>query len=416
MAPGYLLAPVSGIDGEPVIPYPMGMAVRIGDYVCAGELDNRTPGRVVGHLQLAGTSEPVRLELEGNCFPDLAGCHITFEAESAEDPPADFPELGPVQRGTTGDITASRKARVPQVPIEEFLELKSQGLPAPEKLCNVLYLEWYSRTHGRVVLESASFTTTISDRVWVMTPEQEAEQQIRSEGALASFLDAVTQAGMPSVPADVPDNRDMNEFEWERLLKQSDARGKRYRELLEKYEDDPQGEDLVASHMGWVRDPGDGEEAGTAPWEDAPNEAWEEPQPDPAREGIDWIRTKRGRIEHPLAHTCARLSHRLIDDERHRWGKETDTPECFEDMAFAVHQASAKLAGGLNSIGSTVPPEPGFVIAYLKRALGFLNEAIDALGRIEAESIAPDLAPDYRQALFGLREQILELAERYRAL
>ena len=55
------------------------MAWRIHEHILRGELDNRTRGRVVGKVWLAGVAEPLVLELAGDCHPDLAGCVLTFE-------------------------------------------------------------------------------------------------------------------------------------------------------------------------------------------------------------------------------------------------------------------------------------------------------------------------------------------------
>ena len=84
-------------------------------------------------------------------------------------------------------------------------------------------------------------------------------------------------------------------------------------------------------------------------------------------------------------------------------------------MVFKVHCTGAKLAGGLNHVASDCPPERGFVVAYLKRALALLHEALAALGRIEQSHILPELTPTYREELHALRVGILETMERYRA-
>ena len=55
------------------------MAWRIQDSVIRGEIDNRVKGRVRGKLWLAGLDKPVKLELEGNACPDLAGCLLKFK-------------------------------------------------------------------------------------------------------------------------------------------------------------------------------------------------------------------------------------------------------------------------------------------------------------------------------------------------
>ena len=54
------------------------MAFRIHDSVVRGEIDNRVKGIVRGRIWVEGRAEPVVLELEGNAWPDLAGCLLTF--------------------------------------------------------------------------------------------------------------------------------------------------------------------------------------------------------------------------------------------------------------------------------------------------------------------------------------------------
>jgi len=54
------------------------MAWRIQDSVIRGEIDNRMKGRVRGKLWLDGLDKPVKLEIEGNACPDLAGCLLKF--------------------------------------------------------------------------------------------------------------------------------------------------------------------------------------------------------------------------------------------------------------------------------------------------------------------------------------------------
>src|SRR5687768_8390656 len=83
------------------------MAWRLEDHVTRGEIDNRTHGCVTGCIWLAGVEEPLLLELEGNCHPDLAGCLLVFENSDAIPLPSHPPILQ--QRGRTGDMTASRK-------------------------------------------------------------------------------------------------------------------------------------------------------------------------------------------------------------------------------------------------------------------------------------------------------------------
>src|SRR6266566_2615167 len=95
------------------------MAFRIHDSVVRGEIDNRTKGIVRGKIWVEGRAEPVSLELRGNAHPDLAGCLLTFSNPLKRIPHPHLDSLTTVQRGTVGDLTAARKVRVFDLPIEE---------------------------------------------------------------------------------------------------------------------------------------------------------------------------------------------------------------------------------------------------------------------------------------------------------
>ena len=50
-----------------------------------------------------------------------------------------------------------------------------------------------------------------------------------------------------------PDSdRAWDEYEWERFLQQQDQKTEKYMELLEKYIDDPNRDELVSREMGWT--------------------------------------------------------------------------------------------------------------------------------------------------------------------
>ncbi len=46
-------------------------------------------------------------------------------------------------------------------------------------------------------------------------------------------------------------DRAWDEYEWERFLQQQDQKTEKYMELLEKYIDDPNRDEIVAREMGW---------------------------------------------------------------------------------------------------------------------------------------------------------------------
>src|SRR5438874_1215369 len=130
------------------------MAWRIHDNVIRGEIDNRQRGLVRGKIWLNGITEPIQLELKGNACADLAGSLLSFENTKETVPMPTDGKFTKVQRGDAGDITASRKVRVFDIPFEEAYARLKKKLPVPEHLANCLYIEWYSDLNGRVVIES----------------------------------------------------------------------------------------------------------------------------------------------------------------------------------------------------------------------------------------------------------------------
>jgi hypothetical protein len=383
------------------------MALRLSREIVRGEIDNTTRGKVVGEIWLAGRDESLRLKLDGNCWRDLAGCICTFEnPHPVADPDRDpFTE----QIGEVGDMTASRKVRIPDGPVDEWHLRRKKGLDAPEHTGNALYLEWFSERNGRVVIETTEFTVSISLPVWTLTKEEEQAQQARNAGAMTRFLQKIEEALQPRNPVEVPEHREMDEFEWERFMKESDARSERFGEALEKYADHPEGEALIDKAMGWDQ-PSEG--PGFEIPDDLEPEA-EEREPDPAREGIDWVRNKHGDVVHPLQHRCYELGMRMHFDIERVFGGRAENGDAHE-MAFKVQCASAKLAGSLNAVMDEYAPEPGFTIAYLKRALALLNEGLAAFQRLVEQDLMPDERPAYREELFGIRDHILRLMDAYR--
>src|SRR5213596_3785353 len=47
--------------------------------------------------------------------------------------------------------------------------------------------------------------------------------------------------------------RAWDEYDWERFLQQQDHKTEKYMELLEKYLDDPQRDQIIAQEMGWTQ-------------------------------------------------------------------------------------------------------------------------------------------------------------------
>jgi len=400
------------------------MAWRLHKSVKQGEIDNRTPGQVTGRIWLVGRAEPIVLDLKGNTLKDLAGCFVRFSNPAPDK--GEAVDLKPQQRGVVGDITGSRKVRVPDVPIEEMMRLSKEGKKFPEHLGNCLYIEWFSEANGRVVIESADYQVTLSAPEWEMTEKQQQDQLRANQEAIRHFLDRLAGAISSDSDAEGADDEEsykpMNEFEWEKFMKESDKRTDRYMEILEKYEGHPDQEKLVAHEMGWtwLEEALDADERGKLEEDDSDDDPFDmddapELVPDPLTEGVDWVRDEHGHPQHPLVLRAIKVAtgmwHHCKD--KGLLG-ETGDPE-LHDMIFEAEMTGAKLAGGLNSLAYDHAPEGGFVVACLKRALNYLHKAIGLTDKVAAKSLIPaEELTAYRNNLFGIREEILQLMERFR--
>ncbi len=384
------------------------MAWRIHEHILRGDIDNRTRGRVTGRLWLAGVEGPLVLDLRGDCHPDLAGCFLTFENPT----PVPFTTRPPsaIQRGHAGDITAARKVRVFDIPVAEaYMMCKAGGAP-PEHMANCLYLEWYSDLSGRMVIESTDYRLQISEPAWRFTEEELAGRERRS-------ADADDQAFAIEIHAE--DAELWDEFRHEQLFRESEALTEKYARLLEKYRDHPERERIIAREMGWtwLEEALDAQDRGEIPTESSLDDLPEEESPDPAREGIDWVRDDEERFIHPIQKLAKDALYALMDELK----AHGQFPECEDDDLgdFVGHcmTLSAKLAGALSGIArGGWEPEAGFTIALLKRALEILNNALTAANSVAAK---PELLPaeslaKHRATLFATRESILALIAKLR--
>ncbi len=422
------------------------MAWRIHDSVQRGEIDNRERGVVRGRIWLHGLTEPVVLELKGNACPDLAGCLLTLENPGPTLPMRTDARLEAVQRGTIGDLTASRKVRVFDLPFEEAYERLKKKIPVPEHLANSLYLEWFSEANGRVVVESADYRLVISPPAWTLTPEEEQQRQREAADGFNGFMNQLSKT-IEAEKQEPQEDQEWDEFDYEQFLRESDARTDKYMELLDKYQDHPDRDRLIAKEMGWswlekaideeeaagerpsAADAEAGSQAESGDFdagEDATLDVDEinricaeaaenPPQPDPATEGVDWVRDKHGHIKHPLSlrafnggislwRTCKELG----------LGKTED-----DDLARLVNEyqiTGAKLAGALDSLGYGRDLREGpFMVAYLKRALNHLHAAQAALEQVAPKNLLPaDTVVAARAELFAIREEMLRLMKEFR--
>src|SRR5438094_7486257 len=197
------------------------MAFRIHDSVVRGEIDNRVKGIVRGKIWVEGRAEPVILELKGNAWPDLAGCLLGFTNPQERFPHPHLDSLHPIQRGSIGDLTASRKVRVFDVPLEKALEMVRRKEKPPEHMANSLYLEWFSEANGRVVIESADYELTISAPQWRMTQEEDVERAEQASAGMDDFMGKLTGAIEQHQRGQKAPDEDWEEHDYEKRRKES---------------------------------------------------------------------------------------------------------------------------------------------------------------------------------------------------
>ncbi len=397
------------------------MAFRIQDSVERGEIDNRVKGIVRGKLWLHGFEEPVKLDLKGNACPDLAGCLLKFKNHAKTFPLRKEPKFNPLQRGKIGNLSASQKVRVFTIPDEEAFAMIDRGAKPPERVANALYLEWFSEGNGRVVIESADFELNISAPEWRLTPAEEKQRAQAAEAGWEMFSKQLNDAVEKHKRGQKAPEAEWNEHDYEKLLKESDARTDKYLELQEKYGDSPEAEEKIAKAMGWLHEQTPEEaEAESRRIEEinrACEEALNEPPPEPAphREGIDWIRTADGDLRHPLQHRCFESAMKFWK-QADKLGLKKSEDDDLQQFIFEFQTTGAKLAGALNGIAEDRgAAEPAFTVACLKRALGHLHKSQAGLEAVAKKKLLPEkLVAEARQELFEIREGILKLMDEFR--
>jgi len=393
------------------------MAWRIHERVNKGEIDNRQRDRVRGQIWLVGRDEPIRLDLSGNCLRDLAGCLVKFENPQPKPAADEDVDLADRQSGAAGEITASRKMRVFDVPLEEALRITREGKAPPEHMGNCFYLEWFGDTNGRVVIESTEYKIETSSAEWTLSVEDEQDQIAASHQAIRDWLDRL-DASHHREPTefDPDDEKRLDEFGYEKLMRESDARTDKYIELLEKYEGHPDQEKIVAREMGWtwLEEALEADERGALP----PREEIEVPslEPNPITEGVDWARDKDGHIHHPLTKRAFESAMAMwhFCNESGLLGENGDAD--LRQMIFRFQTAGAKIAGALDSLAYDEDlRDGGFIVAALKRALNYLHQSVSAAEKVAAKNLLDsERLESFRTDLFEVREEILRLMERFR--
>jgi hypothetical protein len=382
------------------------MAWRIDENAARGEIDNRTRGTVQGKIWLAGREEPLVLNLNGNGHKDLAGCKLTFSNPSPQVDPT--LNLSPLQTGTAGDMTAARKVRIRK---DFDYPASKPGKRPPEEIANALYLEWFSDTSGRVVIESTNYQVSVSEPAWHLSPEEETQQKEANAEAMRSFAESV--GGPPDPREEAAYEGDpQDEFEWELFLRASDRRTDKLGELMEKYQDDPNCDRLIAREMGWTH---------IEEMLDAAESSEEEGDAESDMEEADYDEVDFDQLEGSLTEEYERPRHPLVEHliersaELHQLA-ENQKDEDLREMVSEFSLIGPKVAGALIIAHPRLHPDlhmNGLVVAKLKRALGELTIALSAANRVKQKN--GGFPVDHWIAeILETRQAILSLMDKFR--
>ncbi|MEY2493371.1 MAG: hypothetical protein QOH24_2322 [Verrucomicrobiota bacterium] len=192
--------------------------------------------------------------------------------------------------------------------------------------------------------------------------------------------------------------RAWDEYDWERFLQQQDHKTEKYMELLEKYLDDPNRDQIIAREMGWTQllEGKDWTQEVDALLEEENND--ERPEPPDSFE------------EHGLYRAAFALTV-WIDQMFDADASLQNEPSAVK-LATHAALASAKLAAALS--GEDVD-EIGMTIAYLKRALKAITLSMDgAAALLREKRISAAQHAVLLQRLFQVRDGIITLIGEYR--
>lgn len=412
------------------------MAWRIDEQVVRGELDCRERGRVTGTIWLVGRTEPIRLELTGCPWRDIAGHHVRFT--HAQPQPQDLAGLAELQQGVAGDITASRKVKVPDCTMDELMVHYEARTPFPWHWGNSLYLEWFSERNGRVVIESAAYQLEIdATATWTMTPEEEVAQREANARAMADFMarlgQALDAADLRSVDAEDLDDTpqsvaeaaaDAEQARMDLLLDRISARMER------EGRDDGNFEQIMHEERERLRIERGEKDEELTPGQEAERAAWIEEINAIAKEAVDeaaaeaWKGEERGDRRHPLVRRCSQAGIRAYHDIKgNGWLSAAAREEHpLREIPFGLTTAGAKLAGALQGSQRDEPwPAPalfaGDTLVRLKKARGHLADTLRALDSADAENLAtPAWRAHLRQETESILTEVKTLIRQVRAV
>jgi hypothetical protein len=197
-----------------------------------------------------------------------------------------------------------------------------------------------------------------------------------------------------------------DEYDWERFLQQQDEKTEKYMDLLEKYLDHPQRDEIIAREMGWPHTLEDDD--WSAEVDALANEEWRSSEQNSEPEETF---TELESFEHHGLYRGAFALTIWIDQLFDQNPALQNEPAAVK-LATHAALASAKLAAALSDDDVD---EIGMTIAYLKRALKAITTAMEAAGQLLSnKSISHAQHSVLQRRLFQVRDGIISLMGEYR--
>ncbi|MCG8599685.1 MAG: hypothetical protein MI807_06050 [Verrucomicrobiales bacterium] len=372
------------------------MAIRLGESIYHGKIDNSVKGVVTGEIVVEGFLDTLVLNLKGNCHPDLAGRILTFRNPSIEmlDPYVSEALIAS-QEGFVGEMTASKKRKFHTLSAEEFQKATPEEREAAYVWKNTLYLEWFSHYCGRIVIEAVDYHWEIDDARWELNDAEISAQVDQAAAAMNMHLNMAvelfqeTNEEIRAEEAEIDPNAN-DEFAWEKRLAQSDRRADAFHALMEE-----------------ARTPEEMEQLAELAYEDQDEEDFSEPDSEFSG-GSDYVRDeyKPTREVSAVCKSIKKLCKSLIKEG---YDEMIGLPEQGEFLSLMVKsQTVADMTMGDSGTGF----ERGFLIAHAKREIARSQRVVSGLTIFEQDG---EPVPEVVPRLWELRDLLVNLAGKIRA-
>ena len=199
--------------------------------------------------------------------------------------------------------------------------------------------------------------------------------------------------------------RAWDEYDWERFLQQQDHKTEKYMELLEKYLDDPQRDQIIAREMGWTQ------LLESKDWSAEVDALLDEDSSDnEIDDGMEPATPLDTFEDHSLYRAAFSLT--IWIDQLFDQDSSLQNEPAAVKLATHSALASAKLAAALSDDDVD---EIGMTIAYLKRALKAITTSMDAASLLLSERlITAEQHSVLQQRIFQVRDGIITLMGEYR--